>query len=208
MEYKKFVTGMLEVNTYIIPDGSGDCLIIDPSDGCETVIGCLQKEKLRPVAILLTHGHFDHIMGIPEILGVYGGTKVYIHDNDRQMLGDPIANRSARRGMDFLYEKNIEPLTEGRMSVEGFDFGVLHTPGHTRGGCDFLFDSVCFCGDTIFANSVGRSDFPGGNHNQLIESIKSKIMTLPPETVLCPGHGGRTSVEREKRANPYLQGLY
>jgi glyoxylase-like metal-dependent hydrolase (beta-lactamase superfamily II) len=195
---------MLQVNTYVIPDGGGGCLIIDPSDNCGKVVSYLKENNLRPLAILLTHGHFDHIMGIPEILGEYGDAKVYIHDSDRQMLGDPMANRSARRGMDFVYAQNIVPLTEGRMSVGGLEFDVLHTPGHTQGGCDFVFDGVCFCGDTIFANSVGRSDFPGGDHEQLISSIREKIMTLPPEMTLCPGHGGRTTVEREMRSNPYL----
>jgi glyoxylase-like metal-dependent hydrolase (beta-lactamase superfamily II) len=207
MSCKKMITGMIQVNTYIIPNDNGDCLIIDPSDGCEEVLSYLQKENLRPLAILLTHGHFDHIMGIPEILDMYSDAKVYIHDNDKYMLGDPVINRSARRNIDFMYTGDIESLTEGKMSIGGFEFSVLHTPGHTQGGCVFVFDGVCFCGDTVFANSVGRSDFPNGDHDQLISSISEKIMTLPPQTTLCPGHGGSTTVEREKGSNPYLQDL-
>ena len=204
MEYKKIVTGQLDVNTYVIPHADGTCLVIDPSDGCGEVIKYLKKESLRPLAIVLTHGHFDHIMGIPEVIGAFGSVKVFIHDGDRGMLADPKNNGSILMGDSFAHTENVEPLTEGKMSIGAFEFGVLHTPGHTQGGCDFLFEDVCFCGDTIFAGSVGRTDLPGGNHDQLIRSINEKILTLPPQTTLCPGHGGRTSVEREKRTNPYL----
>jgi len=207
MDYKKIITGMIQVNTYIIHNNVDECLIIDPSDGCGEVLSYLQKENLRPLAILLTHGHFDHIMGIPEILKVYNEAKIYIHDNDKYMLSDPVINRSARRNIDFMYTGNAEPLTEGKMSIGSFEFNVLHTPGHTQGGCCFVFHNVCFCGDTVFANSVGRSDFPNGNHDQLIDSISKKIMTLPPQIILNPGHGNSTTVGTERRSNPYLQDL-
>jgi len=204
MEYKKFVTGQLDVNTYVIPHSNGDCLIIDPSDGCGEVIKYLKKESLRPIAILLTHGHFDHIMGIPEIIGEYNDAKVFVHDNDRAMLADPTLNGAAIIGAAFAHTENIAPLSEGAATIGESAFTVFHVPGHTQGGCAFLFGDVCFCGDTIFAGSVGRTDLPGGNHAQLIASIRGKILTLPPQTTLCPGHGGRTTVEREARTNPYL----
>jgi glyoxylase-like metal-dependent hydrolase (beta-lactamase superfamily II) len=207
MEYKKFVTGPIETNTYVIPDaGSGMCLIIDPADGCGEVIKYLRKRSLRPAAILVTHGHFDHIMGITEILGEYGDAQVYIHDNDKDRLGNPNLNGSVLMGKEFALAKNISPVSEGAMKVGEFEFRALHTPGHTQGGCVFLFGGICFCGDTIFAGSVGRTDLPGGNFDQLITSIKEKILTLPPETVLCPGHGGRTTVGREMSHNRYLVG--
>jgi len=206
MDYKKIVTGALDVNTYVVPhpNGNGTCLVIDPSDHCGDVVAYIQKENLRPLAILLTHGHFDHIMGIPDILGAFGSVPVFIHDGDRERLADPMSNGSVLMGGSFSHTENVESLTEGKMSIGAFEFDVLYTPGHTQGGCDFLFDGVCFCGDTIFAGSVGRTDLPGGNGDQLIDSINAKILTLPPQTILCPGHGGRTSVEREKRTNPYL----
>jgi len=208
MEYKKIVTGQLEVNTYVVPPSSGangDCLVIDPSDHCRDVVKYLQKEKLRPIAVLLTHGHFDHIMGIPEILDECKEAKIYIHDNDKDMLADSNRNGSVLMGADFSVNSGINPLTEGVMRVGEFEFTVLHVPGHTQGGCAFVFGGeTCFCGDTIFAGSVGRTDLPGGNTRQLIASIREKILTLPPQTVLCPGHGGRTTVEREARSNPFL----
>jgi len=204
MDYKKIVTGQLEVNTYIVPQTNGECLVIDPSDHCRDVVKYLQKEKLRPIAILLTHGHFDHIMGIPEILDEYKEAKIFIHDNDKLMLADSNSNGSVLMGADFSVNSGINLLTEGTMRIGEFEFTVLHVPGHTQGGCAFIFGDVCFCGDTIFAGSVGRTDLPGGNSSQLIESIRKKILPLPPQTVLCPGHGGRTTVEREARSNPFL----
>jgi glyoxylase-like metal-dependent hydrolase (beta-lactamase superfamily II) len=210
MEYKKIVTGQLEVNTYVVTQAAGaagangDCLVIDPSDHCGDVVRHIQKEKLRPISILLTHGHFDHIMGIPEILAEYKEAKVFIHDDDRDMLSDSSRNGSVFMGADFAVNSGIESLTEGMTRVGEFEFTVLHVPGHTRGGCAFVFGETCFCGDTIFAGSVGRTDLPGGNSGQLIASIREKILTLPPKTTLCPGHGGRTTVEREARSNPFL----
>jgi len=204
MNYKKIVTGTLDVNTYVIPHADGTCLVIDPSDNCGDVVKYIEKERLRPIAILLTHGHFDHIMGIPDIIGAFGSTKVFIHYGDRGLLADPKSNGSTLVGDGFTHTENVEPLTEGKMSIGAFEFDVIHTPGHTQDGCCFLFEDVCFCGDTIFAGSVGRTDLPGGNHKQLINSINEKILTLPPSTFLFPGHGGRTSVEREKKANPFL----
>lgn len=210
MNYKKIVTGQLDVNTYIVPPqaegASGGCLVIDPSDHCGDVVKYLRKEGLRPAAVLLTHGHFDHILGIPEILGEFAEAKVYIHDGDRAMLADSRNNGSFFMGADFALDGGvIEPLAEGAARVGEFEFSVLHVPGHTPGGCAFVFGGgVCFCGDTIFAGSVGRTDLPGGDSRRLIESIRAKILTLPPQTTLCPGHGGRTTVEREARSNPFL----
>jgi glyoxylase-like metal-dependent hydrolase (beta-lactamase superfamily II) len=205
MEYKKIITGQLEVNTCVIPHSNGDCLVIDPSDHCGDVVKYVKKEKLRPLAILLTHGHFDHIMGIPEILGEYEETKVFIHDSDKNRLSDPAGNGSVFMGAEFACDMGIEPLTEGAARVGEFEFKVLHVPGHTPGGCAFLFGDTCFCGDTVFAGSVGRTDLPGGDSRLLLASIREKILTLPPQTTLCPGHGGRTTVEREARSNPFLR---
>ena len=208
MKYEKFVTGALEVNTYVVtdPDGSGNCIIIDPSNGCAEVLSYLTENGLRPCAILLTHGHFDHIMGLYEITDLFNETPVFIHPDDKLLLTDSMKNGSSLVfGVDFTFSKNVTLLCEGTMKIEPFEFKVLHLPGHTPGGCAFLFHNVCFCGDNIFAGSIGRTDLPGGNFHQLTAGIREKILPLPPSTVLCPGHGGRTTVDREKRLNPYLQ---
>jgi glyoxylase-like metal-dependent hydrolase (beta-lactamase superfamily II) len=208
MQYKKFVTGPIETNTYVIPNtDDGTCLIIDPAEGCGEVLKFLHKESLRPLAVLVTHGHFDHIMGITDILSEYPNTQVYIHDDDKDRLGDPMLNGSVLISKQFSLTQNILPLVDGEMKINTFQFKILHVPGHTQGGCAFVFGDTCFCGDTIFADSVGRTDLPGGNFDQLITSIKEKIIPLPPETVLCTGHGGRTTVGREMKSNRYLSGL-
>jgi len=206
MQYKKFITGPLEVNTYVVAHPACSCIIIDPSSGCGEVISYLTAESLRPCAILLTHGHFDHIMGLNEIIDVFNGTPVFIHSGDRSFLSDPMKNGSILVvGENFTFTKDVSLLSDGTMKLDQFEFTVLHLPGHTAGGCAFLFGQVCFCGDVIFAGSVGRTDLPGGDFRQLISGIQEKILTLPPDTVLCPGHGGRTTVDREKRLNPFLQ---
>ncbi|MDR3011771.1 MAG: MBL fold metallo-hydrolase [Chitinispirillales bacterium] len=204
MNYKKFATGPLETNTCVIPHDNGTCLIVDPSMGCDEVIGYLRENSLRPIAILLTHGHYDHIMGIPEILAEYGDTQVFIHESDKDKLLSPTRNGSIIIGANFTHTENIVLLEDGMTTIGEFEFRVLHVPGHTQGGCSFVFGDVCFCGDTIFAGNVGRCDLPGGSFEQLKTSIREKILTLPPQTTLCPGHGGRTTVDREARTNPYL----
>ncbi|MDR0307675.1 MAG: MBL fold metallo-hydrolase [Chitinispirillales bacterium] len=207
MKYEKFITGPLQVNTYVVTHpNSGSCVIIDPSNGCGEVISYIRGESLQPCAVLLTHGHFDHIMGLTEIIDRFNDIPVYIHAADQSFLTDPVKNGSLLvLGENFSFTKPSSLLPEGTMNISTFTFDVIHLPGHTPGGCAFLFERYCFCGDAVFAGSIGRTDLPEGNYEQLISAIQKKILTLPPNTVLCPGHGGRTTVDREKRLNPFLQ---
>ncbi len=204
VEYAVFPTGLLESNACVVYEESKRCLIIDPSQGCSELVRFVEKQSLTPVAVLLTHGHFDHITGIPEIEKKYPQLPVYIHRCDIPMLRDSNFNGSVMLGMDFKYEGPVNELQEGVAQIGGFEFQVIHLPGHTPGGCALLFDRLCFSGDVLFAGSIGRSDFPGGNGEELIKGIKAKLLTLGDETVICPGHGGRTTVGREKKANPFL----
>ena len=204
VEIKRFVTGPLETNTYVISD-NGMCLVVDPSSGSDAVIDYIARQKLLPEAIVLTHGHFDHIMGIPEIQARFPGVKVWVHPDERIVLTNADYNGSPMLGRPFSYKGPLSDLKEGQLTIGSFSMTVLLIPGHSPGGCALLFDDQCICGDIIFAGSVGRSDFPGGDGEKLIAGIRSKLLTLPEYYVLHPGHGGRTTIGREKKYNPFLE---
>mgnify|MGYP000016031554 CR=1 FL=1 len=204
-EIKKFVTGPLDTNTYVVSaDNVSECLVIDPSSGCGGVLEHIQRQERRVAAVCLTHGHFDHILGITEITGRFADAAVWAHPDETILLSNPQYNGAVMLGMDFSYRGPIEPLREGTVAIGSFTFTVLHIPGHSPGGCAFVFDKNCICGDAVFAGSIGRTDFPGSDGRIFIENIRRKLLTLPDDTVLWPGHGGRTTVGREKRMNPFL----
>ncbi|MCX7725533.1 MAG: MBL fold metallo-hydrolase [Chitinispirillaceae bacterium] len=204
VKVEKFVTGPLETNTYVVYTSSNNSIIIDPSSGLDSMISFLTDKNLIPLAIIITHGHFDHIIGIPEIVKKYGEIPVFIHPLERETLTDPYQNMSFMMGKEFSYKGEIRDLTEGEFSIDDIKGRVLFVPGHSIGGCALLIDSHLFCGDILFAGSIGRTDFPGGNYELLIKGIKEKILTLTDDTVVCPGHGGRTTIKRERFMNPYL----
>ncbi len=201
---KRFITGPIDTNTYVLSQSDSSCIIIDPSGGCNNLLDYIKNEKLSPKAICLTHGHFDHFMGIEEILDCYPGIDIYAHPTAKVLIQKPEYNGSYMIGTQLSYNGPIKELNEGIVSVGGFELNVLYIPGHSPGGCAFVIEKNCFSGDSLFAGSVGRIDFPGCDGQALISSIKEKLFTLPEDTVVYPGHGGRTTIAREKLHNPFL----
>ncbi|MDG5813910.1 MBL fold metallo-hydrolase [Chitinispirillales bacterium ANBcel5] len=203
-EYFAVSTGPLQVNSYLLHNSNKQCIIIDPAQGCSEILNFIKSNALSVSAVVLTHGHFDHITGIPEVLERYPDTDIYIHPSDLPMLRNSEFNGSVMLGLSFSYEGPVASIQEGKASLGGFELEFIHLPGHTPGGCAVVIDKVCFSGDVLFAGSVGRSDFPCGDGKLLIEGIKEKLLKLSDDTTVCPGHGGRTTIGREKRQNPFL----
>jgi hydroxyacylglutathione hydrolase len=210
LSIKKYATGPLETNTYVVDNGSS-CIVVDPSQGCQGPLSQIAREKLIVPAILLTHCHFDHILGIAEILAAHPEARVWAHPSERPLLINAEINGSYLIGSPASYDGPVSDLREGRaVSIGGLTFDVLHVPGHSPGGCAFVFRDAAttsvLSGDALFAGSIGRYDFPLGDGPLLIKSIRDKLLTLPDDAVVYPGHGGRTTIGREKRMNPYLTG--
>ena len=202
--------GAYETNCYVLrgSEAAKDCLIVDAGLGADQLIKFLQEHKLNPVSVILTHGHIDHIEGVAALRTEFPDIKVYIHKLDADMLTEPHTNLSAMTGAAF----SIEPadfFLEEQSIIEQAEIklSVLHTPGHTPGGiCLYCEDEgVVFTDDTLFADSIGRTDFPNGNTEQLLQSIREKLFTLPDETKVYPGHGPNTTIDHEKKHNQFLR---
>lgn len=209
MKIDHLILGAYETNCYVLrsSQAAGDCLVIDPGLDAEPLIEFLQEHRLNPVAVILTHGHIDHIAGVEAIREQFPAVKVFIHELDAEMLTEPLTNLSAMMGMAFRTDAQDEALKEGDVVEQaGLKFLVLHTPGHTPGGICLYSedDGVAFVGDTLFADSIGRTDFPGGSMSQLLNGVKEKLFTLPGETQVYPGHGPVTTIEHEKAHNPFF----
>ncbi len=209
MKIDRLILGDFQSNSYVLrrDETTTDCLIIDTGLEASELMDFLAEHELAPAAVILTHGHIDHIVGLVSVREAFPEVKVYIHRLDAEMLANPNANLSVLAGTAFSTAPANILLEDGDTVTEaGLTLQVLHTPGHTAGGVCLYAEPEgdVFVGDTLFADSVGRSDFPGGDGNLLIESIRNKLLTLPPETTVWPGHGMRTSIGREKRSNPFL----
>ncbi len=210
MKVDTLVLGGFETNSYVVraSEEAADCIVIDTGLSAEPLIDFLADHKLSPVVVVLTHGHADHIAGLNLLREKWPGIKVAIHTDDAGMLTNPMTNLSVMTGVSFSAEAaEIVIEEEGEIELGPITFEVLHTPGHTPGGiCLYCADEgVVFGGDALFASSIGRTDFPGGNYEQLIESIKSKLLVLPDETKVYTGHGPATTIGTEKECNQYLQ---
>ncbi len=200
MKIKKAVVGPIDVNCYIIVTDDNKLYVIDPGGDAERVISLLKKENLPLTAILLTHGHIDHISAVKEVSEAFDNAPVYLHEDGMKLYLSPDNSM-----LPFFPPVNdpVKPVH----SIETDGFEIIHTPGHSRGCVCFYFpkDDILFSGDTLFCESIGRTDLPGGNYNQIIDSINSKILILPENTKVYPGHGNSSSIKNEKKYNPFLK---
>lgn len=210
LQIKCFTFNPVQENTYIIFHSSGECAIIDPGcyyDAERELIAAFIKEKgLKPVLLLNTHCHLDHVFGNKFIAATYG-LELHIHPMEQKMLEMAPASGLMYNLPFDSYSGPLKFIEPGdQLKIGGEALEILLTPGHSPGSVSFYSENSGFVisGDALFAGSIGRTDLPGGNHEQLIESIKSRLLTLPGETVVYSGHGPSTTVGKEQIENPFL----
>jgi hydroxyacylglutathione hydrolase len=210
-----FPAGVLACNCYVLaPHAGADAVIVDPGQSAfGRLRTILDEHRLTPAAVLLTHGHLDHMWSAQKVADTYG-CPVFIHPQDRVMLTDPIKGIGPRLGQLALGALFREPrqVVELEHDAQLLDVGgmavtVDHTPGHTLGSVCFRAPGLCFTGDTLFKGSVGRTDLFGGSGRDLMNSLVTKLMVLDDDTVVLPGHGPRSTIGFERRTNPFLEGL-
>lgn len=198
-------------NCYIVSE-AGEALIIDPGGDAEKIIKAAKNLNVR--YILLTHTHFDHIGALNDLTEAFPDAKIAVHILEHDWLYSPQLNFSEEFGLTFVFKGKVDLKLEDGMTLDfaGTKIKVLHTPGHTPGSSCFYIgkSDICenhllFSGDTLFRSSIGRTDFPGGDGRKIIESIKTKLLALPDETVVYPGHDENTSIALEKKFNPFLK---
>lgn len=201
----RMTLGVCATNCYFLyREGSPEVIFVDPGDRGADIYEALKKKELKVAAILLTHGHFDHIWGAQKLREL-SGAKIYALDAEKVVCQDAYVNVSAQAGRKATIDPD-EWLTDGQeLSFAGIELKVIATPGHTIGSCCYYVPEAGFliAGDTLFAGSVGRTDLPTGSMGKLVRSIKEKLFVLPDETKVYPGHGEETSIGEEKQFNPY-----
>ena len=206
MKIVQMEVGSLGTNCYIVYcENTKKAVVIDPGGAADKIMSIVKREGLTVEAIINTHGHADHVLANNKVRELTGAP-LWIHREDADMLNSGARNLSAFIGGAVNCGPADRLLEDGdELSIGDFTLEVLHTPGHTPGGISLLADNVVFVGDTLFAESIGRTDFPGGSYSQLISSIKTKLMVLDEETTVYPGHGPATTIGWELRQNPFIQ---
>lgn len=209
-KYFHLYTGCLDTNTYIVINGN-EGFVVDPADSCEEIYDIFVKNKAKLSAVLLTHGHFDHIGGVSKLCSISSqhldDAKVLIHKDDAKII-------SSYKNLGFAKGVHVDEFTPDillfggeRLSIAGLDLRVIHTPGHTEGGVCYIVENKIFVGDTIFFNTYGRCDLPGGDEKVLKNSIVNKLFRLNGNYTLLPGHGEPTTLDFERMNNPILENL-
>ncbi len=204
MIIKTLYLGACMTNCYIVSGDNSSCVIIDPACNGNIIVSETENLSLNPVAILLTHGHFDHIYAIPELIKKYPDIKIYVHKDEVQYLRNSSLNLSPIFGENFVYSGEVNSLSDNDTIVEaGLTFKVMHTPGHTLGSVCYLTENVIFSGDTLFASTIGRTDFPNGSFETILKSLQ-KLKRLENDYTVYPGHNATTTLSREKKYNEYM----
>jgi hydroxyacylglutathione hydrolase len=215
-----FPAGSFAANCYLVASAPGaECLIIDPGQDAEQGIDeIIEQYRLRPAAVLLTHGHIDHIWSVAPVCGAKD-IPAFIHPADRALLTDPakglslLAGQQLFGGITFAEPDDVIELTDGMtLQLAGIDLVVDHAPGHTPGSVTFRLpdgaeEGTIFTGDLLFAGSIGRTDLPGGDYETILSSLARVCLPLPDETVVLSGHGPQTTIGAERGHNPFLAGL-
>ncbi len=225
-----FPAGAFAANCYVVASAPGaECVIIDPGQDAERGIDeLLAEHRLKPAAVLLTHGHINHVWSVAPVCGAKG-VPAYIHPDDRALLSDPAkgfplgTGQQLFGGLEFTEPDDVKELADGMtLSLVGLEIVVNHAPGHTEGSVAFrlpldspitaqgkskIAGGVLFSGDLLFAGSIGRTDLPGGDYPTILRSLARVCLTLPDETVVLSGHGPQTTIGTERRTNPFLAGL-
>jgi hydroxyacylglutathione hydrolase len=209
VQIRRFTLGPYATNCYVVtPEGHSGCWIVDASFEPEPMIEAVREGGAEPEALILTHAHIDHIAGVAEVRRAFPAIPIVIHEAEREWLNDPVLNLSAMGPMEVTAPGPDRTLADGEtLRLGPTEWRVLHTPGHSPGGIVLHCQAAntAFGGDSLFAGSIGRTDFPGCDHETLVRSIRTKIYTLPRETKVLPGHGPATTVGQEMLSNPYVR---
>lgn len=205
-EVLRYIVGPVCTNCYLLVNHkTGELLVVDPGDQAQLIEKQIEKTGAKPVAVLLTHGHFDHAGAAEELADKYQ-ISIYAHEAEKETLEDPGLNLCGMIGEHKVYHADIFVKDEEILNLAGFSIRVFFTPGHTIGGCCYYIadEKILFSGDTLFQESVGRTDFPRGSASDLIRAIREKLMPLPDDVTVYTGHDESTLIGYERMHNPYL----
>lgn len=206
IKIEQYCVGMAGTNCYfIINKDTDEILIVDPGGQGEKLRNIIKRCSYKPAAILLTHGHFDHVLAVKELAAQYQ-IRVYAHEEEEETLTQPGLNLSGMAGKSENFYADVYVRDKQQLDLIGIRILVLHTPGHTDGGCCYYFQEqkILISGDTLFAGSVGRTDFPNGSSSRLIRSIREQLLVLPDDVAVYPGHMHTSTIGEERVSNPFL----